>query len=213
MKIKIIILLCTVCIIYSCKKDNNQPGITPPATIPMNAYFPLSIGNYWVYEFTTRMPDGTIVGTPSIDTIKVSGDTTINTYTYYILESNKPVQNTRYYRRDSLGYVVNQKGSIRLFPIGNEGLFNFHYGYIDSSNQDTVYSYWEEFQDGFDIVSNVGNYTNCMANIATHQAWPDFGGISSSDTNYYATIGQIQRSFSYLSGAKSVGLIIDYHLE
>jgi len=213
MKTKLLVLFILASTIYSCKKDNIDPGTPAPETIPMNAYFPLSIGNYWVYEFTTRLPDGTVVGTPSIDTLKITGDTLIQSYTYYILETNKPSLNTSFMRRDSLGYIINTKGAITLFPSGNEGIFNFHYGFMGAGNTDTLYSYWEEFQDGYSLATPAGNYTDCLAQLVKHQAWPNYGGHLGIDTNYYSEIGIIQRSFSYLSGAKNIGILLDYHLE
>lgn len=209
MKIKLFTLVLSVLIIFSCKKENTTAA-NPSPTIPINTYFPLSIGNYWVYEFSTHLPDGSIVGTPSIDTLKVVRDTLISDNTYYIIETNKPIPNSQHYRRDSIGFIINNKGIVTLPPSANEGLYNFHYGFINGS--DTAYAYWEEFQDGYSISNSTGTY-DCMAQLATHEAWPIIGGNTVVDTSYYSTIGIVQRSFSYLSGAKNIGVLMDYHLE
>ena len=181
----------------------------PQIEIPVNKYFPMKVGNYWVYEFINRLPDGSSTGSPFYDTLKIVSDTLINEQLFYLFSTNKPTPSTQYLNTDSSGYIINQFGNISLLPSANEALYNFHYGFVGS---DTAYSYWEEFQDGFVASNQTGTY-NCLAKIASHQAWPNFGGGMATDTLLYSEIGMIQRSYSYLSGSKMIGVLIDYHLE
>ena len=195
---------------YSCeKKDGATPGnpiVQEPVT---NVYFPMNIGNYWVYEFQTKDPSGNIVGNISFDTLKIVSDTIIADETYFVFTTNKPFNNSRETLRDSLGYIINEDGIIKLLPSANEAIYNFHYGYIAG---DTAYAYWEEFHDDIYIQSPTGEYT-CLGRFAKHQIWPEFGSNTSVDSNLYAGIGQVTRSYSYFSGSKMYGTLIDYNLE
>lgn len=208
MKLSTIFLLVSIIAFYSCNKD--LPADPPQDQDPIfNNYYPMSIGNYWVYEYITKDPNGTIIGSPSYDTTKIIGDTLIDSQSYYILSLNKPMNNTRITLRDSSGYIINQNGKINLLPSANEAIYNFHFGYIGN---DTAYAYWEEFHDALSIETPAGNYT-CLGKIAKHELWPTFGSTTSVDSNLFANIGQVQRSYSYMSGAKVIGTLIEYHLE
>jgi hypothetical protein len=46
-----------------------------------------------------------------------------------------------------------------------------------------------------------------------HKTWPVLGDQTFADTIYYSPIGILQRSYSYVSGGKRVGTLIDYHIE
>lgn len=201
-----LLLILFLFVFYSCSKTH----ITPQNgdSLQSNAYYPMSVGNYWVYEFVNKDPDGNIVGSSSIDSTQIVKDTLINENLYYVFETNKPFPNTRFLRRDSLGYIIDQQGKILLLPSANEALYNFHYGYIGN---DTAYSYWEAYIDDISAQSSVGAYT-CMGRLAYHEMWPNLGGNTTVDSNLYAPIGQLIRSYSYASGGKMFGSLINYSI-
>jgi hypothetical protein len=194
---------------YGCqKKDSNNPGSADP--VISNAYFPMEVGNYWVFSFVNKSPDGSILGNSSIDTLKIISDTIILGERFFIFHTNKPNPDTQFMRRDSSGYIIDQNGDIKLLPSSNEALYNFHYGFIAS---DTAYAYWEEFHDGI-ITSFQSNDFSCLGRLAKHQTWPEFGSQIRIDSNLYASFGPLLRSYSYLSsGVKIYGILEDYHLE
>ena len=210
MKVKLIALSLLVIMTYSCKKDNEDPKGNLPSILPTNSFYPMSVGNYWVFEFTNKDPNGDPVGIPSIDTLKIVKDTLINELSYFLFETNKPSPSTHFLRRDSSGYIISPNGTVVLLPSANEGLYNFHYGIFNSN--DTAYAYWEEYIDGFTVNTDFGNFES-LGKLGKHEATPNWGGNTSIDTNLYAEIGSLQRSFSYLSGGKMIGVLIDYHLE
>ena len=209
MKAKQLLLGVSIVLLYACQKNEDPVSSPGPDPIPINTFFPMSIGNYWVYEFVSKNPDGVIVGTPTYDTLKITKDTIIAYNTFYICSTNKPNSNTRFARRDSMGYIINPDGVIQIPPHATEMLYNFHYGYI---NGDTAFTYWEEFQEEFTVSTSVGTY-ECMGKLASHQLTDILGGNLVTDTIYYAPIGTIQRSYSFSSGGKMFGSIIDYNLE
>ena len=203
----ILVIFLTLLIYYSCTKTDSNPQTTVP--VMTNDYYPMAVGNYWVYEFVNKDPEGNIVGNSSIDSIKIVTDTLILEKLFYVFETNRPYPNTRFMRHDSAGYIVDQHGDLKLLPAANEALYHFHYGYVGN---DTAYSYWESFVDNINTQTSLGNYT-CLGRLAYHEAWPSFGGNTSVDSNLYAPIGQLTRSYSYLSGGKMYGSLINYSIE
>lgn len=56
--IKIAFFSC-VFFLVACEKNDempSEPGQDP--TISINEFFPMNIGNYWVYEFVSKDPNG-----------------------------------------------------------------------------------------------------------------------------------------------------------
>ena len=199
-------------LITSCKKDQIEEPDPEIAicggAIIVNANFPMTTGSYWVYEFQTHMPDGSVNPAITMDTVRVVGDTTINGKGYRIFTRNLPMP-SEYYLRDSSGYIVNQSGSVFLTPAPDyPQIYNDHYGMIGA---DTTHHYWDEFP-GYESVTNTLGTFSCIQKTSWHDVWPSFG-MSSADTLYFSSIGQVQRSYSFFSGAKPVGTLVDYHLE
>lgn len=206
---KISIIIVVLLSLYACqKKDSVTTGSKDIAI--SNDYYPMEVGNYWVFSFVHKNLDGTINGSTSIDTLKILRDTLILGERFFIFHTNKPIPNTQFMRRDSSGYIIDQNGQVKLLPTANEGLYHFHYGFIAS---DTAYAYWEEFHDGISA-SFQSNELSCLGRLAKHQTWPNYGNQTLIDSNLYASFGPLLRSYSYLSsGVKIYGTLEDYHLE
>ena len=204
--------------LVSCRKDDiiedSTNTITPDyssdiAVVP-NDFHPLSVGSYWVYEYDTHNPDGTIIDNNTIDTVKIIGDTLIDGYSYAIFTANIPYNNDIYYRRLSVeGEVKSFFGSL-VCPPNNSytGQYNSHYG---KSGEDTTYHYWQEFS-GYETISTIFGDYDCIQMTAYHQYWPVLGGDLVADTNYFSSIGMLQKSASYSSGSKLVGTLIGYYI-
>jgi len=209
---KLFILLISV-VIYSCSKEDetietiktNEPVIEIPVS---NNFFPLDIGNYWVYEFKTRMPDGSITS-GKIDTLRVISDTLINDLKYFVLNTNQPNFNSKWIIRDSAGYILSTKSQVMLTPAPASKAYNSHYGFF--TPVDTAYYYWDEFPRVVTVNTKQGTF-DCLEQLTNHQLY-SLGNKLLIDTSFFASIGPVQRSFSYSSGAQVVGEIIDYHLE
>jgi hypothetical protein len=108
---KIILVFAICSIIYSCQKDE----IYHEEINDSLEYFPLSVGNYWIYQ-------GVIIDTNLIeeslsttDSVFVSKDTIINNLKYFKIECagafSSSIISPGYYR-DSIGYLVNHEGKI-----------------------------------------------------------------------------------------------------
>lgn len=209
----LILFLSAMCItMYSCKKDEVQVcDITEGPAIKNNDYFPVSVGSYWVYEFRTHQATGEISPNSSFDTLKVVGDTLLDGETYFVFNTDKPTDNTVWYRRIDQGEVVSQTGALVCPPDNSyTGIYNDHY---DISGTDTVQYYWEEYT-GYEMVNTTfGPAYSSIQKTVYHELWPNYGGQTLADTMYYSPIGILQRSYSYFSGGKQVGTLVDYHLE
>ena len=209
------ILILSLITFSACKKDEapdaeaNEPSPVPANTT--NDYYPITVGSYWVYEFDFHTPGGTINDNNVIDTLKVIGDTLIDGEIYFVFNTNRPTQNTNYFRRVNQGEIVSETG-ILICPPDNSytGVYNSHY---DISGTDTTRHTWEEFS-GYELVNTTfGPAYGSIQKTIHHKTWPPLGDNTFADTIYYSPIGILQRSYSYFTGAKQVGTLVDYHLE
>ncbi len=79
-------------------------------------YFPLNIGNYWVYENYEIDTLGFQTQEHVLDSIYIDRDTMINNLQYFIVEGSRFLYsgNLVGFFRDSSGYLVNERGEIRF---------------------------------------------------------------------------------------------------
>jgi len=85
--------------LFSCQDDDNsQGGIIVPVSDPMEndiTFFPLSEGNYWIYENIRIDTNGVETKLEQLDSIYVAGDTIINNITYAVLRGKKFLFDTK----------------------------------------------------------------------------------------------------------------------
>jgi len=203
--IPFVLLLLTL---NACKKDDPVPADNGTSSADVPTYFPLAIGNYWVYNFQSYDPDGVPFGTTSVDSLQVVGDSLINDELYYQLETSKPVERTLFLREDN-GYVVSAFGSIMTTPGPDSEVYNAHYNVI---SDDTMHFYFDQFPRTDLITTNFGN-EECLAQESVHEMFPNFGGAVIIDTTYYASFGPVERSYSFAAGTTMKGVLTSYHLE
>lgn len=104
----------------TCKKDELNKFDEP--NVQTN-YFPLEIGNYWVYKHFRIDTNGVETELEMTDSIVVSRDTSINNKKYFVLEGiDYPFSSSNWgivsILRDSSGYLVSENGTI-LFTDRN----------------------------------------------------------------------------------------------
>lgn len=171
----------------------------------------MQTGNYWIFEFQTHMPDGSLTGNVSTDSLVVVGDTLLDDVFYHVIHTDKPSANSVWYLRDDHGVIVNQWGSTILPPNPTDEIFNFHHYVLEGTN-DTLFRYIDEFPSLDYVETNFGE-VECMFQKASHMIFPLADEITHVDTTYYSSFGPVQRSYAYFSGAKMIGTLVDYHLE
>jgi hypothetical protein len=202
------IFLCLL-VISACKKDVIDCPQTSP-TVSKNAHYPLEIGNYWIYEFQTYLPDGTITGTMTLDTLKVVGDTLIEDNSFFVIHTDKPTPNAVWYLRDNEGSILTKYGSMVLPPSPTEEIFNDHHYVLNES--DTLFYYYDKFPLKEMFETNFG-VEECMRQEATHIMFPLADNNEVVDISYFASFGPVQRSYAFISGTKMIGTLVDYHIE
>lgn len=196
----------------ACTKE--EDANTTPAIIPeiKNPYFPLKNGNYWVYQVISRNPDGTVLPNHWIDTLKVVGDSTIDNKKYWMISSNWPYPDNISFIRDSVGYLISNNHETILTPFANSRIYNNYFYLSKGQKPDTIFQYWTTFPAKEKHSISLGNF-NCLIKEKNHRLFLDPSQPLTIDTSLYTKIGPIQRSFSYSSGTKMIGTLIDYHLE
>ena len=101
-------------IFSACQKDDdsNQNDTTLKPD-----YFPMAIGNYWVYENVTIDSLGVTLS-DKIDSVIITKDTLIDNETFYIFEQTRTLSNGtiltghKQFYRDSSGYIIDSSGAI-----------------------------------------------------------------------------------------------------
>lgn len=112
-------------IILSCKKDKVKPN-EPQTTNPTYAHVSTT-GSYWIYDWYNVDSTGNETIFPAWkDTIRIVGDTTINGKIYQHYKGKHLSSPTEYYRRDSIGYIVNPNGGIVYSYVSGPMFVNEH---------------------------------------------------------------------------------------
>lgn len=180
----------------SCKKEEtNQPDNNTSQQSTTN-FMPLSVGNYWVYDWYKVDSNGVESYYNERDSLYISKDTIINGNTYYKQEGTfSGMYETAQFLRDSNDYLVNSDGEI-LFSATN---------FTDILNTDTFeyYCYIDYQMAHKDSLVTVpaGTFTtyNCMGTIYNldsayqaqwgtqymHNIYADSIGLVLEQTHYY----------------------------
>lgn len=124
-------------LLISCNKKEDSP---PQSTV-LN-YYPLEIGNYWVYERSGCDSTWTDCDYISTDTNWITKDTIINNLKYFKLEGkNLFGVNHHVYMRDSGDYIVNHTGHIIISDKDFNRKIYERYEIVSSTNDTLVYIY------------------------------------------------------------------------
>lgn len=170
-------------------------------------YFPMEIGNYWVYEHYRVDMFGHSTKLPLTDSIVIVGDTLINGKTFYIFEG------TDYFRkgknwsvlgifRDSSNCIINHEGEIKL------SLTNFadtlHQAVLEYDSQEYAEIIYKMLPENSNIAVPAGKF-NALNFRGTFIANKDFipSGIENPRylNNYYSKgIGLVSKNYFYFTG-------------
>jgi hypothetical protein len=183
-------LLITSSIVTSCKKDEEQkPTPNGPNLTSVSNYSKLKSGNYWVYQRFNN--DGT--PTAIYDSCYVSGDTLINgkNYVKFVKPSfTNPNIYELSFQRDSLDYLIDEKGKILFSPSDKVTLFE---NFVELFNAtDTIDRVITKMDDPIETVTvPAGTFATLNAKT-TYYMYPDFqqsGAIRVRNKRYAAGVG------------------------
>jgi hypothetical protein len=204
-----IALLCS-----SCKKDGASPTQSLGSQEKVTDYYPLTIGNYWIYQQYTA--DTSLVFTPMnrYDSVYVEKDSLYNGNIYKVVRSS--FWSNVNLIRDSSDYLVSNNG-VKLFTIKQDaGILGakYPYGPDDSLFLDT----WE--MHNTDSVCNVpaGQFQAKYVIIylsSTNPQLPVYPRFASSCCYAYVkNIGQVYERLGYFPGPNSFfdERLVRYHI-
>jgi len=144
----------------SCKKENTNTTEQPLQESVLD-YYPLAVGNYWLYAVSSCDSTWTVCNPMRIDSNYISKDTVMNGLTYFKIEGQKISNSDPWFVRDSLDYIVDEKGSI-LFS--NTDFETILYEEYVVGNPDTLYHWYYKMDPVPFVVSvPVGEFT-CLDN-------------------------------------------------
>jgi hypothetical protein len=111
MKKQIVLSVTTLLLVLlsSCKTEND-----PKSEKVVPNYMPLAVGNYWVYQNYRVDSLGNERLINQIDSVVITKDTIVNNKKYYVFEGSKYQMVFPRLVRDSLGYLVSNKGEVLL---------------------------------------------------------------------------------------------------
>lgn len=188
--------------IFSCEKTKDEE--TPDA---VTDYFPMEIGNFWVYEHYRVDMSGHSTKLPLVDSIVIVSDTIINGNSYYVFEG------TDYFRkgdnwsilgifRDSSNCIINHKGEIKL------SLANFsdtlHQAVLEYDTQKYAEIIYKMIPEDKNVAVPAGKF-KAFNFRGTFIANKDFipSGIENPRflNNYYSKgIGLVSKNYFYFTG-------------
>lgn len=182
-------------------------------------YFPLLIGNYWVYQHYDIDPQGFESTRGVTDSVVIARDTLIGGHQYFILEgSNYPYHGGSWVTldvvRDSSGYIVNKEGVIRFSQsnftdilasktevIGGDTLYTLNY------QMDLVEMPYTVPAGDFDVL----NYKGTVITYAPVQ------GVENPrymNTLFSKGVGKVLETYFFLNSPRvSEKRLIRYHIE
>lgn len=103
----------------SCENSDPNTGIDDPEMPVEAVYFPLAVGNSWIYQNVDIDTNGQEKVRSETDSILISRDTLVNDILYFVMEgTNYPFKGGEWgiidILRDSMGYIVNLDGELKL---------------------------------------------------------------------------------------------------
>jgi len=194
---KLFLLVLAISLFAACNKDKTNPQ-------EESNYFPMQIGNYWVYQHYNIDSLGNETDMNKTDSVIIKRDTIINNKQYFVLEgTNYPYNGNRWeildYLRDSSGYLVNFNGIIKC---SENNFTDTLVSKTEVIGEDTLYflTYQMEAPDNYIIVPagefEVLNFKGTVVMPKNHP------GIKNPRymNNYYADgVGKIIETYFFLS--------------
>lgn len=132
-------ILTILLFVQGCKEDDCKPAAATPSIQLIN-----SAGSYWIYDWYSidKLGNEKYLQT---DSIYIAGDSMINGNSYVFRKGRFLSGNMAGFLRDSIGFVVNEKGdilwnknSIGIFRASNESQINLEWSMTSLSSNITV---------------------------------------------------------------------------
>ncbi|MCC6726345.1 MAG: hypothetical protein IT258_17690 [Saprospiraceae bacterium] len=206
-------LLALAMLVFSCNCNDDDSAANP---IPATNYLPLTVGNYWVYQWYKIDASGNETPYGSyLDSVYVSGDTLINGFTYHILEGRELNVPFRKFYRDSSGYLVSTISDIPLFSTTST---------TEQLGIDTVFAGPEPLAMLEYAMQNptptvtvpAGTFSDCLTTLTSMTSFEDDYpyGIRTYPYHYAEGIGRVQHKVSFYGSPDYLeSRLLRYHIE
>lgn len=192
---KLALMISAILLIYSCEKNdysNENKKLE---------YFPMAVGNYWIYEEYQIEKDLTETKSSTFDSLSISKDTIINGNHYFKVECTYkiiPILRPNYYR-DSSGYLVDLEGRIH-FAQNNftDTLYRRTEGNSDNPYC-TITVKMEHVNNKITVPAGSFDVLNFKTTVIINPDYQNEWNPRYFDNYYSKNVGIITDSYSYLS--------------
>ncbi len=171
-------------------KNNDNPDPLPAHTV--SDYFPLAVGNMWVFDVSSCDSTWTDCTYLRTDTNHITKDTLINAHIYYKIEGGDLINPKPVFIRDSLDYLIDSEGNILFSDKDFETRLSEEY---IISNTDTLFHWYTQMQeDEVSIQVPMGSF-NCLDNQLSFFRWKEnFETEFNGHSCYSEGIGPVYQS-------------------
>lgn len=178
-------------VFFSCKKDESDD--TSQNNQTYDNYFPLKIGNYWVYQYNKLDSNGITSPVEMVDSIAVDRDTIIQSKSYFILAGINlgATNNNIEIVRDSNGYWVNQDGYIYLTAKNFTSKFNIRSIYAGQDTLLDLYDQMEKINEVIDVPAGNFNVINKKTTVTYRNKIPGVDSVRYSHSYFSKNVGNI----------------------
>lgn len=204
-------------LLFSCKEKETE--ITQPYDPPIAFdYLPMKTGNYWVYRHYNIDTLGNVFETNQIDSVVITGDTSINGNRYFVFQgTNYPYLTTWGIvdiLRDSSGYIVNKDGLIKFSETNFTDILASK---TELHNGDTLYTlnYRMENPDTtITVPAGTFGVLNYKGTVYSPLYGPEMPNPRYLNTYFADNVGKILETYFFLSNpAYSEKRLIRYQAE
>jgi hypothetical protein len=194
---RLIIIAFVLPILFSCNKENNE--IEPSEVL---TYFPLEIGNYWIYQHYKIDTLGNETILEAIDSITITKDTLIRGDNFFIFEGHSDMgfcDLDGSVLRDSSGYLVDSAGNIFFAESNFTDTLLTYAAFIDG---DTVYTIdYKMEQHDIDVITPAGSFEvlNYRGTLIMHEEVEDLPSTRYMNNFYSKDVGKIVSTYLFMS--------------
>ncbi len=206
-----------IALFVSCNKDENSDLFNDPLS-KTKEYFPLEVGNYWVYQTYLVDTLGKETNLATIDSVVITRQEIYNGNSYYIFEgTNSPLNKNFGFinaLRDSSGYIVDKNGLIRFTAIN---FIDTLLSQEEIFENDTLYTLTFKMEEISELVSvPAGKFEvlNFKGTLIARILFQNTKKPRYINKFYAKGVGKILDSYYYLSHpSRSEKRLIRYHIE
>jgi len=194
---KLILLSFAIGFVMSCEKND-------PVAEQSAGFLPLQIGNYWIYQHVDIDSLHNETFRDYTDSVSISRDTLINGNQYFILEgTNYPASRGQWeildILRDSMGYIINQKGIIRF---AENNFTDILASKTEVHQEDTLFilNYkMESMENSCQVPAGQYEVLNYKGTVSYHVDIPGIQNPRYLNTYYADGVGKVLQSYFYFS--------------